>query len=172
MSCDSTCHMNSFETVVIGTQTWAKRNYDFGGSYPNDDIANVAVYGKLYTWAEAMAIDIDGWHLPTLTEINTLISTVGGATVGGSALKEVGTTHWTSPNTNATNSSGFTAVGAGYTLSNLPGALKDTGSFWTATDDGGANAYYMKLAYNLESIKADATFSKVDYKLSVRLIKD
>jgi len=73
----------AFEEVVIGTQTWMKRNYDFGGTYPNSDEANVTGYGMLYTWAEACTIDYPGWHLPTQIELNTLQTYVGGTTGGG-----------------------------------------------------------------------------------------
>ena len=154
--------MNSFETVVIGTQTWAKRNYDFGGSYPDSDIANVAVYGKLYTWAEAQAINYPGWHLPSRTECQALITYVGGETVAGGHLKEAGTTHWSSPNVGADNSSGFTA---------LPTEPSGTTSmFWTSTDAGtGGWVIFMDASTDNGDAGTTTDYSTLCY---VRLIKD
>ena len=62
----------------------------------------------------------------------------GGIAIGG-ALKEAGTSHWLSPNTGATNSSGFTALPGGYRSGN--GAfpfdgiqnLGSLGLWWTST---------------------------------------
>ncbi|MCX6271683.1 MAG: hypothetical protein NTU44_10775, partial [Bacteroidetes bacterium] len=65
-----------------------------------------------------------GWHIPADTEWCTLTTfldaTVNCSVLGwsgtnaGGKMKETGTTHWNSPNTGATNVSGFTALGAGY----------------------------------------------------------
>jgi uncharacterized protein (TIGR02145 family) len=52
-----------------------------------------------------------GWHVPDQTEINTLITYLGGDTVAGGKLKEAGTTHWL--NALGTNESGFNGIGGG-----------------------------------------------------------
>ena len=94
----------------------------------NDDIGNKATYGALYTWAAAMngaASSADnpstiqgvcptGWHLPSDEEWTELTYYLGGESVAGGKLKETGTTHWNSPNTGATNETGFTALPGGY----------------------------------------------------------
>ena len=54
-----------------------------------------------------------GWHVPTYSNYTTLSTYLGGDSVSGGKLKEVGTTKWNTPNTGATNSSGFTAFGSG-----------------------------------------------------------
>jgi len=55
-----------------------------------------------------------GWHVPSDAEWTTLTDSLGGLSVAGGKMKETGTTHWNSPNTGATSSSGFTAFGSGY----------------------------------------------------------
>ena len=102
--------------------------------YYNNDSTTGATYGKIYNWYAVAGIhDNDpntpnkilaptGWHIPSDTEWNSIINFLdpnanGGLTVpnvAGSAMKETGTTHWFSPNTGATNSSGFTGLPGGY----------------------------------------------------------
>ena len=64
-------------------------------------------------------------------------------------MKESGTTHWSSPNTGATNESGFTALPGGdryYT-----GNYHDFGTYaniWTTSEYDVLNSWYRALAYN------------------------
>jgi len=84
-------------------------------------------YGGLYQWREMMqynpsdtgdigttqGICPEGWHLPTGKEWAKLIEYLGGDSIAGGKMKETGTGHWLSPNTCATNESGFTALPGG-----------------------------------------------------------
>ncbi len=100
----------------------------------NAVVDSCSVYGGLYPWDEAMqycqtegaqGICPFGWHIATENQWCTLANFLDPGTfncninlswqgAAGGALKEAGTLHWASPNTGATNSSGFTALGAGY----------------------------------------------------------
>jgi uncharacterized protein (TIGR02145 family) len=86
-------------------------------AYPNYNSA-YASYGKLYNWFAAVdprGLGPSGYHVPSYSEYQTLInSCLGGKDIAGGKMKEAGFTHWDSPNTGATNSSGFTALGTGY----------------------------------------------------------
>ena len=138
--------------------------------YYNNDPANGAIYGKLYNWYAVAGIhdaaslnDASlrkqfapiGWHVPSDTEWSTLINYLdpnanGGDTnpnVAGGKMKEAGITHWISPNTDATNSSGFTGLPGGFsgTSTNFIG---ERGRWWTLTDDGASTAWYRFLSYN------------------------
>lgn len=133
---------NMYKTVTIGTQTWMAENlrtskYQDGTAIPNviDNTAwialttgaycnynntestdTIATYGRLYNWyaaTDSRNIAPVGWHVPTDAEWTTLTTYLGGVTVAGSKMKETGTTHWISPNTGATNESGFTALPSG-----------------------------------------------------------
>jgi uncharacterized protein (TIGR02145 family) len=128
----------SYSTVLIGTQCWMAQNLNSGVKIPgtteqtdngiiekycyNNDENNCAVYGGLYQWNEMMqygtadgahGICLTGWHVPTDAEFSTLVGFLGGPLVAGGKLKETGLSHWFSPNAGASNSSGFTGLGAG-----------------------------------------------------------
>lgn len=93
----------------------------------NDDPNYAYTFGYLYTWAAVMngeassntnpsgvrGVCPTGWHVPSIAEWNELESYLDYNDAGGK-LKEVGTDHWLSPNTGATNETGFTALPGGY----------------------------------------------------------
>lgn len=100
---------------------------DYHWTYGGKIVSNCDIYGGLYQWNEMMqyttiqgqqGICPDGWHLPSDGEWTNLIEYLGGGAVAGGKMKEAGTTHWQSPNTGATNSSGFTALPAGFRYDN------------------------------------------------------
>ena len=113
----------------------------------NNDEASCDVYGGLYDWNEAMEYQTTegsrgicpaGWHIPTDGDWNVLSSFLGGDQVAGGKMKEEGTIHWNSPNEMATNSSGFTGLGAGYRYSTgVFQNLLSFGYFWTSSTDTG-----------------------------------
>jgi len=95
-------------------------------SHYNNDVALGAVYGKLYNWfaVKLLQMDIDyyntanpttpwGWKVPTAANFTALSTILGGDTVSGGKLKKDGLTYWTTPNTGADNSSGFSAIPSG-----------------------------------------------------------
>jgi len=75
--------------------------------------------GNLYNWYAASDVNFapTGWSLPTESQYQILSDYLGGDSVSGGKLKEAGFSHWGSPNTGATNESGFTAFGNGYRFS-------------------------------------------------------
>lgn len=111
-----------------------------------DDESSVATYGRMYTWfavTDSRNLAPPGWHIASYDEWITLRDHLGGENLAGGKLKETGTTHWVSPNTAATNESGFTA---------LPGGLRDPGGFfytngqsgnwWTSTESISQKAWH------------------------------
>ena len=123
--------------------------------------SNYTTYGVLYNWPAAMAgsasssanpsgvqgICPSGWHLPSDAEWTQLTSYLGGEDLAGSKLKEMGITHWTSPNADATNESGFSALGGG--ARNWDGTFLNIGSqefWWSATE--GAHAWFRFVSYS------------------------
>jgi len=77
--------------------------------------AAVAGFGRLingYAIMDSRNIAPAGWHIPSNVEWSTLFTTISPS--GGGKIKEMGYTHWLSPNTGATNMYGFNCVGAGF----------------------------------------------------------
>jgi len=189
---------NVYNTVKIGNQVWMAENlkvthYRNGDPIPNvtnntqwsglttgaycnydNDPNNAITYGRLYNWyavAESRNLAPIGWHVPSDTEWQILIDYLGGAAVAGGKLKESGTTRWISPNTGATNESGFTALPGGYRDSNS--GFNDLGNdtdFWSSTEGNSDSAWSRELLYNLASIYR--FISSRRYGFSVRLVRD
>jgi len=72
-------------------------------------------YGYMYNGFCALDINISavGSHVPSDAEWTVLTNFLGGLDVAGGKLKESGFAHWDSPNTGATNETGFTAFASG-----------------------------------------------------------
>jgi uncharacterized protein (TIGR02145 family) len=86
-------------------------------------------------------------------------------------MKETGTTHWTAPNTGATNSSGFTGLPGGYR--NDVGAFNivgDYGIWWSSTEFVPTDAWNRYLSYNGDNIFRNNFFKKDGF--SVRCLRD
>jgi len=185
-----------YKIIKIGDQCWMAENLNIGDriagitNQSNNDFlekycfadleTNCDVYGGMYQWNEMMQYEIGwenrgicpfSWHIPSGDEMDLLVDFLGGAAIAGSALKETGFEHWLSTNTDATNSSGFTAFGAGERMTS--GGFHryhELGSFWSATDDGASSAYRMTLTHNhglAQLINVDTAWG-----FSVRCIKD
>lgn len=137
-------------------------------------------YGLLYNWyaaTDVRNICTDGWHIPSKTDRETLIAFLGGQTIAGGKLKEVGITHWNSPNTGATNEVGFNARGSGtrdWQAGNFNN-LKTSFNMWLSTSVDGAPelAWMESMIYNLAS--SDNLAQSYYYKttgLALRPVKD
>lgn len=176
---------DSIPNVTDGT-TWASLNSGAYCNY-NNDTSSVAVYGRLYNWhalGDSRQIAPDGWHVPTDAEWRQLEMNLGmsqaqadslgfrGTTEGGK-LKEAGTSHWNSPNTGASDESGFSALPGGYcaglNFGNF-GNMGKYGYFWSSTEYYGVDAWGRSLNY-LHPFIGRIAFSKGE-GFSVRCIKD
>jgi len=191
---------NEYPVVTIGTQTWMKENlkttrYRNGEAIPtglndnawnntitgafvnyNNETANNAVYGRLYNWytgIDTRNVAPAGWHVPTVSEWMTLINFLGGDNLAGAELKEDGLGHWITPNTGATNSSGFKAIPGGYRQNDGAfAALGNAGYWWTNTEasPGGADAEAVALFYDRSESPQVTGNKKIG--ASIRCIKD
>jgi uncharacterized protein (TIGR02145 family) len=192
---------NVYNTVQIGTQCWTQSNltvskYRNGDNIPNitdgtqwsqtnisstgawcnynNDASNGTTYGKLYNWYavnDSRGLCPTGWHVPSDSEWTALHTYLGGTSVAGGALKS--TTGWNSPNTGATNSSGFTGLpgGSRVDIGHFGNEIAGyAGMWWSSTFASynfawGHYFYHNYVAVYRQSLEARGGFS-------VRCIKD
>ena len=164
--------------ITDNTQ-WAS-NTTGAWCYFRDDAANNAKYGKLYNWYAVSKttngnknICPTGWHVPTDAEWTVLTDYLGGASVAGGKLKEVGTTNWDSPNTDATNISLFTGLPGGY-RDNSSGIYHDVVShgYWWGSTEIDASRAWNRILRNGHAEASRDIFSYKGHGFSVRCLRD
>jgi uncharacterized protein (TIGR02145 family) len=112
-----------------------------------------------------------GWHLPSDAEWTELTDYLGGTSVAGGKLKETGTTHWTSPNTGATNETGFTALPGGYRNDGGPFLyIGSNGYWWSATELLATNAWFRNMSDSNSSVYRGNNGRELGF--SVRCVRD
>ena len=203
--------------VKIGTQIWETKNLDVSTyrngdiipqitdtiawknlttgawCYYNNDSTQYAKYGKLYNWYavnDPRGLVPIGWHVPNDDDWATLEINLGGYEIAGGKMKEVGTLNWLSPNTEATNESGFSGLPGGARLHNngaFDGGVGYGGVWWSSTNVPfdpnflGANfAWSHYLIYDRGMLSSKRWYPSFSWKLyfnrksgfSVRLLKD
>jgi uncharacterized protein (TIGR02145 family) len=152
--------------------------------YYNNDTANGAIYGKLYNWYAVAGIhDNDpntsnkvlapiGWHIPTDSELTTISTSLGGNLIAGGKMKTTGTSLWQSPNTGATNESGFSAIPCGFR--NEDGSFNSIGfnfNLWSINESNvNNNGKSRHLSYDLNQFMPGGLPKKRGF--SVRCIRD
>jgi uncharacterized protein (TIGR02145 family) len=166
----------------LDNTTWQNTT---AGAYAiyNNDPANDVTYGKLYNWyttVDTRGLCPTGWHVPSDCEWMYLESSLGMSvadqeTEGYRGTNEDGalkaTTNWNSPNTGATNSSGFTA---------LPGGYRDdvgtydiigyAGFWWSSTEYDSFDAWYRELNYGNSDVGRTNYVKQNGF--SVRCVRD
>jgi len=187
---------STYNTVRIGSQCWMKENMNLGTRIPgntnqtdnqtvekycyNNLETNCDVYGGLYQWDEMMQYNTaegsqgicpPGWHIPKMSDWMTLKSFLGGAIVAGGKMKEEGTAHWNLPNTDGTNSSGFSGLPAGFCDNGSFTGAGNYAYFWLSMlhNDPSA-AWYFNLFYNSAEVIRDIYYRSGGF--SVRCIHD
>ncbi len=171
--------------VIPQVTYWAQwRNLTTGAwCWSNNDSASSWQYGKIYNWYavnDPRGIAPQGWHVPSDAEwsklikcidtnADTIITSGPQSTVADGAMREMGLSHWLSPNTGATNSSGFTG---------LPSGIRDyngtdygfgiAGDWWSSSESNYTFAWYRELTQDLVS----RAYLQKTSGFSVRLVKD
>jgi uncharacterized protein (TIGR02145 family) len=179
-------------------QAWTKEEWANSTTGAWCNFENMETYGenhgKLYNWYavagiydEASKKDVrkrkklapKGWHIPSDSEWTTLTTFLGGEKVAGGKLKQKGNENWASPNTLATNSSGFTAIpGAGRSGKTkdefngvFVGSIMQNAIWWSSTEYSKPDSAWCRLIYFNSAIVTKG-FPFKSNGFSVRCIKD
>ena len=161
-------HYNNGDEIPTGysNDEWANLSTGAYAVY-DDNESNADTYGYLYNW---YAVDDDrgvcpaSWHVPTDGEYTALSDYLGGTSVAGGKLKECTegscpeSEYWYSPNTGATNESGFTGLpgGAHYYYNGNYRHMGYNGSFWSSTEYGSNDAWHRGLDHDYSEISRRA----------------
>lgn len=126
----------TYKTIIIGNQDWMAENLAYAPSNGNfwmydDDSANLKIYGYLYELETVLNVCPEGWHLPSRAEWDTLTSFLGDSSLVGGKMKSTSDL-WYSPNTAATNSSGFSGLPGGFRQGNMYYVIGVYGVWWTS----------------------------------------
>ena len=189
---------NAYKIVTIGTQTWMAENlrvtrYNDGTAIPqvidNTDWSTLSTpaytwynngpsdYGALYNYytvANTNSLNVcpTGWHVPADSEWTTLITYLGGELVAGGKMKEAGLAHWISPNTGATNESGFAGLPGGARFS--PGSfflIGTIGYYWSSTEADTASVAWSRQV-NYDNVNVFRLANSKGFGFSVRCLRD
>jgi uncharacterized protein (TIGR02145 family) len=187
---------NIYPTVRIGTQVWMAKNLrttrlKYGGTIPlvtdntawsnlttpgycwynNDEATNKDTYGALYNWYTIGTTNLcpAGWHVPTDDDWTVLITFLGGESVAGGKLKETGTAHWATPNTGATNETGFSALPGGQRYGSFTNYLGSCG-WWSLTEYNATTANVLMIQYDFSTLGWKLGYKNMGF--SVRCVRD
>lgn len=170
-------NLKSRKTLVNGTVTdiflatdpqfWSTTSpccswYSYNGTY-----AAYVEMGLLYN-SHAMKTNPcpDGWHVPSAAEWNSMVNSIGGATIAGGKLKSTNNNdaYWIN-NIGATNTTGFTAHGSGFNNSGS-GCLgyRSSAHYWTS------DMSTRELAAS--SVQINATSPGANNGYSIRCVKN
>jgi uncharacterized protein (TIGR02145 family) len=191
-----TTHYASSIEIPLGSSA-THYDYSAQRYYPNNNAESVGTYGYLYNWAAVMngtssstanpsgvqGICPNGWHLPSDSEwtqltdyvsihsaylCNNDMSNIGKALAATTGWNSYATTCAIGNNSNTNNSTGFSALPAGLSLSINFGNVAD---FWSATEEtDNLHACIRILRYN-EGNVMKSTYYK-NYGFSVRCVRD
>ncbi len=194
---------NNYPTVINGNQEWMASNLNVShfsngdsiAEVPNDALwasttlpawcywnnnpGNSVIFGKLYNGfaaEDSRNICPTGWHVPTNTEWETLITTLGGASVAASAMRTTGTIadgngFWPFDNVVSNNVSGFSAQPAGFR--NLDGTFPTQiyGTVWWTSSLTVNDTYFTRGVYSFSNSVFNQDLNRPQ-GLSVRCLHD
>jgi uncharacterized protein (TIGR02145 family) len=160
--------------------------------YYNNDPSLGSTYGKMYNWyavagiwqaesspptpaeiASRKSLAPSDWNVSSVNDWLLIINYLGGNSLAGGKMKEAGLNHWSDPNTDATNSSGFTGLPGGYrgvSTTNLGQNLTGTGHWWCSDYLAPFAANFFQLTWTNGAVVSSTFDTRTG--LSVRWVKN
>jgi uncharacterized protein (TIGR02145 family) len=157
--------------------TWVNGSDEGWCGYYNNDESTYSDYGMLYQWSAAMngtttegaqGICPDGWHVPTDAEWTVLVNYLGGESIAGDKLKASPID--TPVSWDGSNTSGFTALPAGYRHPNSSFLRLGSYSFFWSSSIYNSNAWRYRLDFSSPSVSR--LYNSLDIGFSVYCLKD
>lgn len=164
--------------IVEENNGWAGSILQPYSCYYDNIAASACPYGRIYNFyavTDPRELCPVGWHVPDNGEWALLGNAFGGSSAAGGALKTVGTLDdtglWYTPNTNATNASGFSAVPGGYRSQYGAYTQMSFGAYYWAGQSAGSNdGWFSQLRYDFNNLTGNIFDGR--FGASVRCIKD
>lgn len=158
----------------IGGANWMAQNLGETGSgvpYEKCEILN-SIFGRYYTYEEALTACPAGWHLPTAAEWDALGTDAGKLMVNATFLDD---TLWKySKEVKITNETGFNAIPTGYIdkteYFGKNVGIKEYAAFWTADAKDAMMAHYRYIFVTNPTVQKGEG-SRTSLALSVRCVK-
>ena len=129
-----------YKTVSIDNETWMAQNmnYQTGNSWCyKDKPENCDKYGRLYDWNTAKSVCPEGWHLPTIGAIDSLIDHAGKYHDNDVEKGLKSTEGWNSPEENGDDYWHFSVIPGGGWDSRFEYQGEGTDAdFWSNTEEG------------------------------------
>ncbi len=147
--------------------------------YYNNDANYACPYGKLYNWyacVDTRQLCPVGWHVPTDDDWLALTNYLDGVEFAGGKMKTTGTVEastgfFLSPNADASNSSGFSAIpGGGRYSAGTFDLIGAQACWWSSTAGSETNSWDRYLHYNFGSAFRGSGVKYFGF--SVRCLKD
>ena len=171
---------NAYRTVIVGGEEWMAENlttsiYRNGDAlqtalsasnwqsatsgawqYYDQDGINECPHGKMYNWYavnDSRGLCPSGWHVPSETDWSALEVALGGQIAAGNKMKATGTDYWLGGNANATNESGFSALGSGfyYFYGSFEGLTQGV-NYWSATAFDASSAWVRSITFDMANL--------------------
>ncbi len=124
-----------------------------------NNISNKNPYGALYNF---YALDPGtnggknvcpaGWRVPTDEDWTTLTNHLGGLSVAGGKMKATGTEYWQTPNSGATNESGFNGLPGGSRINADFVEIGRLGRWWSSTAQQDNSVLFRQLSNGNASV--------------------
>ncbi|MCK5063489.1 MAG: hypothetical protein KAR23_06175, partial [Candidatus Aenigmarchaeota archaeon] len=186
---------NTYNTVLIGTQCWMQENLDYDNGctsigWSSSDVGACSYYsggpyaneGLLYQWSAAMngsttpgaqGLCPAGWHMPTDAEQHTLEDLYDSGTCNSGRTTwgcDPAGTHLSTLTLNGDNTSGFTALLAGYRGTDSSFNGRGTyATFWSSSESG-TDAWRRILYSGFSTVRRNVNDKATGF--SVRCLKD